>query len=524
VASPAPLTPFEPAADASAAHEGRAAAAIGASVRAHPLLIAVVTLATVLAGVTWSAARAPTYESSAQVLLTPLPETGRSLPRLPLLRVSSDRTRLAQTAANLLDSPAAAAATADALGNGWTAERVAAAVDVEPVGESDVLSLTAKADDPEVAARLADEFASATLAARDRALRPIVASLISETERNLQVQQDQTAPVALDLAQRLADLRAIGTEADPTLSLTRHAEPSGSPIGAPRWLLGLLSLVAGVAVGLGSALIVDMIGPRRVADAGHAVATTGLPILARVPALGLWQRIQRSSVRFRPAAAAQLRMLQHQLALQPESRRWLLLTGVSARDGVTTSVAELGLTLVRAGHQVLLVDLDTREPTLAARLGAPEPAPLSDMLARGEYWEDGVVAVPGAPHLKLLAIGRHGPMGIPDEVAAGLPDVLTDARGTFDYVLLDAPPLGESGEALQVASAVDAVVLVVRPGSTRLLDLETALDMLDRAGRRPEGLLLVGGRGAASSPPGDPKPVGVESAPGATARTRTAST
>ncbi len=516
--------PFEP--DPGTAQDGRAATAIGASIRAHPWLVAIVTLATVLAGVMLSTARAPTYESSAQVLLTPLPETGRSLPRLPLLRVSSDRTRLAQTAANLLDSPTAASATARALGSGWTAARVNANVDVEPEGESDVISVTAKADDPKVAARVANLYARAALAARDRALGPVVASLITETEGNLRAQQDPTAPAALDLAQRLGDLRAIGTAGDPTLSLTKVAEPPSSPTGPPRWLLGLLSLVAGLAVGLGSALIVDMVGPRRVADAGHAVATTGLPILARVPSLGLWRRVRRSALRFRPAAAAPLRTLQHQLALQPERRRSVLLAGVSEGDGVTTSVAELGLTLVRAGHEVLLVDLDTREPTLAARLGAPQPAPLSEILRAGEYWARGSVVVPGSPRLKLVAIGRHGPMGIPDEVAAELPQVLAEARGAFDYVLLDAPPLSVSGEALQVASAVDAVVLVVRPGSTRLVDLETALDMLDRAGRRPEGLLLVGGRRSAPPPRADAAPVGpvAEGAQERAVRTRTVST
>ncbi len=435
-------------------------------------------------------------EASAQILLTPLPESGRSLPRLPLLRVSSDRTRVAQTAASLIDSPAAASAAASAIGGDWTPERVNASVDVQPQGESDVLSVTASAADPVAAARLANQYARAALEARDDVLRPMVATLIDETERDLRAETDPSGPVALNLAARLGDLRAIGTGGDPTLSLTRMATPPTAPVGPPRWLLVALTLVAGLAAGIGIALLVDIFGAPRVADAAHAASLTGLPVLARVPGLGLLQRARPAPVAFRPAAAAALRVLQHQLDTHSGHR--VLFAGASAGDGVTTSVAELGVTLARAGYDVLLVDADTSHPALAARLGVAEPASLGDVLAAGDGWERAVVAAPRVRGLKLVSVGPQGSMGIPDELASQLPTLLAEMRTAYDYVLVDAPPPAESGEALQVAPAVDAAVLALRPGRTRLVDLEAALGMLSRAGRWPQGLLVVGGRGAAS--------------------------
>jgi succinoglycan biosynthesis transport protein ExoP len=490
------------------------------SVRAHWLLVLAVITATTLAGVSWSASRSPTYEASAQVLLTPLSDTSRAFTRVPLLVVSSDRARLAQTAANLLDSPAAAAATARAAGEGWTATRVASAIDVQPEGGSDVLSVTARAGEPAVAARLANQFARAALDARNGEIRGIVRPLIRETERDLSAVSDPSSAVAVDLAERLGDLRPILAGGDPTLSFSRPAVPPTSAVGPSSRLLALLSVLSGIAVGIGSALIIDAVRPRRIADGGDAVAQTGLPVLARVPTLSPLQRVRAPLVTFRPAAATGFRMLQHQLALQLNTHRCILLAGVSPRDGVTTSVAELGLTLGRAGHDVLLVDVDTREPQLAARLGVKEPLALSDVSAP----EDAVASVPDAPNVMLLAVGRHELMGIPDDIAADLPAVLEDARNEFDYVLLDAPPLAESSEALQVVSAVDAVVLVLRPGSTRVADLETVLGMLDRAGRRPDGILLVGGHGPGA--PSAPAGLGLprKSASAAAPVTRTAET
>jgi tyrosine-protein kinase len=482
--------PAEPSGD------GGPGRGIFASLRGHPLLIAFVTLLTVVTTLAASAARESTYEASAQILVTPIPETERSLPHLPLLRASSDRTRVVQTAANLLDSPAAAELAAEQLGDGWTADRVAAATDILPEGESDILAVTAEADDPDLAARVANAFAQSALDARREAVAPILESRIAQLERELQAEPDPSAPAAVDLAERLATLRALRSdEGDPTLSLTQRAEAPTSAVGPSRSILVIVSALAGFVLGLGIAIVVDMLSPLRVADAADAVAATGVPVLARVPALPFWQRVRRSPrLRLRPATAAALRRLQHQLDLQPGTPRRLLFVGGSTGDGVTTSVGELGLTLARAGHDVLLMDLNTRKPQLARRLGAPDVTPLATVLAAGGDWESGTASVPDEQGLRLLAVGAQGPLGIPDDVAADLPEVLAAARERFDYVLIDAPPLTESGEALRITSAVDAVVLVLRPGRTRLVDLESVLAILQRALWTPAGLLLVGGR------------------------------
>jgi Mrp family chromosome partitioning ATPase/capsular polysaccharide biosynthesis protein len=468
--------------------EGGAAGGLLGAIRRHPLLIAIVSVQVAIVALLWSAAREREYEASAQVLVTPLPEDGGSDPRLPVLRTSSDRTRVVQTAANLLDSPDASAIASRRLGPGFSAGRVEGMVDVLPEGESDVLAVTAKADDPEVAARVANEYARAALEARGRVLAPVIESLTAQTARELNAQEDRRSPVALALAERLSDLRALGTGVDPTLSLSRRAEAPSSPLGPSSAVLALIGLLAGIAVGVGSALVLDMLGPPRIGSAEHAVATTGLPVLARVPGLSLLDRARRPpTLRFRPGAAAALRTLQHQLEFEPGTRRRLLFAGSSAGDGVTTSVAEFGMTLARAGHSVLLVDLDTRNPQLASRLGVTQPSTLA------------VASVPGTPGLKVTSAGAHGSLGLPDDAAEELLEVLAEARRRFDYVLIDAPPLAESGEALRVTSAVEAVVLVLRPGRTSLPDLEIALQLLERAKRRPAGMLLVGGR--PSAPP-----------------------
>src|SRR5215211_4147609 len=115
------------------------------AIRGHPLLIGLVALAAVLAAVVWQATRSSAYEATAEILVTPAPDDGGPDRSLPLLRESGDRTRIIQTAATLVDSDQAARGTAEALGASWTPDRVSSAVTVEPVGQTDILAVTAKA-------------------------------------------------------------------------------------------------------------------------------------------------------------------------------------------------------------------------------------------------------------------------------------------------------------------------------------------------------------------------------------------
>ena len=100
--------------------------------RVHRVLVAVVTLAAILASILWIVVRPPDYEATANLLVNPLPQEEEVFRGLPLLRDSGDPTRTIQTAATLVESPQAADRTARALGDGWTAKRVLEAVTVTP--------------------------------------------------------------------------------------------------------------------------------------------------------------------------------------------------------------------------------------------------------------------------------------------------------------------------------------------------------------------------------------------------------
>lgn len=472
------------------------------AMKAHPLLVAVVTVTALLSGLVWSALRAPEYRSSAQVVVTPLPQDDRTFLGLQVLRDSNDPTRTVQTAATLVESaPGAAELTARRLGRGWDRQAVLDSVAVEPEGESNILAVTGSAADASTAARLANEFARAALEARGRALRVQVERRIADLRgRERPARRRGTVDAETELAQRLDQLETFRNGADPTLSLSQPATAPTAPVGAAPWLVALLSLIAGVALASGAALLAELLDPR-IRDEQEARGLYPLPVLSRIPEVpGASQAGGSSSPVSMPSAAREaFRAVQAQLKLpQAGGPRALMITSASSGDGKTTCAVNLAFALVTAGHRVVLVDLDLRKPDVGAVLGVDHDRGLASLLTQGSQLSDVLVQAPQLPPLRV-AVGERGDAVAFEALTRRLPEIIAEARDLADYVVLDTPPLGEVSDALTAAEHVDDVMLVTRPGHTDRAGLERVRDLLERADRRPLGALVVGGTSSTKS-------------------------
>ena len=265
------MTTTSPGPDESAAVLGQYLGAI----RARPLVVVLVTLATVGVAAALLATRAATYESSAQLLVSALPVDDRTFLGTALLRDSGDPTRTVQTAAALLASPRAAQETACRLGGGLTSDDVQQNIKVQPLGDSNILSVTASATSAAAATRLADQYVRSALAVRARQLRRQLVAAITAIGLK---------PAASDAA-RLAELRAVRQRGDPTLILSHAAETPRAATGAPAPLVLLLAAIAGFTLGSIAALLMERFD-RRVRDSGELLALAPIPIVLRVPTTG----------------------------------------------------------------------------------------------------------------------------------------------------------------------------------------------------------------------------------------------
>jgi capsular exopolysaccharide synthesis family protein len=448
--------------------------------------VALIALLTVAVAVAWVTRRSQEYQTTAQILVTPQSETPATA-GLPILTESVDPTRTLQTAATMLTSPRAAELAAKQLGGGATLEGVQTAVTVQPQGNSSIVATTATASSPELAARVANAYADAALRTRRTDLQREVDAKLASIESRERALDNPDSAAAAALADQASTLQAISDGQDPNFSLLQAAPVPTSPSGTSPTLIIVLSVLVGLALGVGAALAVEQLD-RRVRDEEELATLTPLPVLARVP---IDRRHQHDGAAAAGATEA-LRALQIQLEARGRDTRAVVITSASEGDGKTSTTIALARTLVAAGRRVVLLDFDLRKSEVGERLGVRSD--LLRMLRNDGSLEDVLMRVDGIRNLRVLSAPPVGDAGaLFQAYSRRLPELIEQARAHADIVLIDTPPLGRVADALRLAARADDLLMVVRPGHTERRELTLAQETLQQLGIVPTGLILVGG-------------------------------
>jgi protein-tyrosine kinase len=179
---------------------------------------------------------------------------------------------------------------------------------------------------------------------------------------------------------------------------------------------------------------------------------------------------------------AAYRMLRTRLLQKARTGNWMVIAVTSAgpNDGKTLTAINLALSLAREKtREIVLLDMDMRNPSVCRALGVQPAAELSGFLEHGAHLENLFFTIGGD---NLLVAGGVTPIGHASELLAGARfEELVGfiKRGAMDpIILIDLPPVLVTDDALVVAPKVDAVVVVASEGNTSRVDLAKALDLL----------------------------------------------
>lgn len=169
--------------------------------------------------------------------------------------------------------------------------------------------------------------------------------------------------------------------------------------------------------------------------------------------------------------------------------RVIMLTSAAADDGKTLTAVNLALVLSESyRRRVLLIDADLRRPSLGDVADVTNAAGLSEALKSQTEQKLGILQV--TPTLMLLPAGRPDPDPMSGLTSPRMRHILEEAAGRFDWVILDAPPMGPLADASLLAQMVDGAVFVVRAGRTQCPAVQRAIDALGR--ERILGVVLNG--------------------------------
>ena len=180
----------------------------------------------------------------------------------------------------------------------------------------------------------------------------------------------------------------------------------------------------------------------------------------------------------------QFRRLRNSLqALNPDgASRSVLMTSAVHGEGKTVSTLNLAIALAELPHlRILVVDADVGNPSVERYLGLPRRQGLSEVL-RGRLPLE--LAVRQTALERFDVMGAGAPPRNPAEFlnVDRIRTVLHALKRSYDYVLIDAPPVLAMNHPSVIGSIADGILLVVRVGSTPKGLVEEAFVALENLG------------------------------------------
>jgi capsular exopolysaccharide synthesis family protein len=156
----------------------------------------------------------------------------------------------------------------------------------------------------------------------------------------------------------------------------------------------------------------------------------------------------------------------------------LLVSSGMPSEGKSFVVANLAMSLARNSvNNILLIDGDLRRPTLHSLLGAPNAPGLSEYLAGTAELKDimqrdrspktaETASVGNVSNLTFIPSGKCGDNS--SELVANhrIEELIATVSLHFDWILIDSSPVLAVTDAVELAHAADAVLLIVRGART----------------------------------------------------------
>ncbi len=165
---------------------------------------------------------------------------------------------------------------------------------------------------------------------------------------------------------------------------------------------------------------------------------------------------------------------------QRQKLQSIVVASINPGEGKTVTALNLSWLLAQTdGIRCLIIDSDLRMPSLTDYLGIETDRGLSDILSGTADLENSIIKLNPAGLYVLPGGAARSDVA---ELISGpkFKEILRQAREMFDFVIIDAPPLGIFTDANILINHADGAMLVIRAGRTRYATIDRILESVPR--------------------------------------------
>jgi succinoglycan biosynthesis transport protein ExoP len=398
-----------------------------------------------------------------------------------------------------------------------TPEQLKKSIVVDSVLNTQLLTITVNDTDPgraaDIANAMATEFASRIgelqsqryaasrdgLAAQVKDMEQQIATTSSEIEKTyepstlqqLQARLTQYRTIYSSLVTSYEQVRLAEAQTSTNVVVSEPATPNTIPVQPKTTRNTVVAVLAGMLLAAGAVYAVETLDDT-VKNPEEIRRKFGLPILGMIA----WHE----TVQDRPIALAEprspeaeaFRALRTNIMYAAVDRplRRILITSATPEDGKTTVASSLAVVLSQNEKTVVLVDADLRRPQVHRKFGLQNRIGLSDLFVRPLDSLSGVLQAITPRQLAVITSGGLPPNPAELLTSSTMRKLLDLLNQVFDVIVIDSPPLLTVTDAAALAPSMDGVILVAKPGITKLDALKQSVEQLRAVEARLMGIVL----------------------------------
>jgi len=167
----------------------------------------------------------------------------------------------------------------------------------------------------------------------------------------------------------------------------------------------------------------------------------------------------------------------------------ILVTSALPQEGKTTCATNLSLAFAKLG-KTLLIDADFRKPRIAKISNVENTSGLTGYVAGQNSLRECLSQDSESENLYIMKSGEVPPNPLELLSSKRFKNTLELMRTKFDYIVIDSAPIVPVSDGVVLGKLVDAIILIVKAGTTSHHLADTAMKRFGAANLKPVGVVL----------------------------------